>query len=279
MLRAPLILALCTVARCSDPTKPHEHQGTLEPFKLGAPPPLTSSEQSQLAAGKSVQKTTELADGKGARAVAVFDVAAPPTTVWECILDLKNYPRMVPGVAAMDLYNGPSTSGGVTTTRAQWTLAVLGYRLSYYLETRHNPSLNSMTFRLDYSRNSDIDDTVGYWHVAPLRRANGELHSRVTYSAALTLKGWFPKPVVDILFATTIGRATGWVAVEAGKRIAAGAGGASGPSCKWSWRYMKRVCTPPPPPPPPPPPGRSEAGYFAAVFLALVCLVSTVVYF
>lgn len=54
--------------------------------------------------------------------------------------------------------------------------------------------------RLDYSRLSDIDDTVGYWHVV----ASGS-GSRVTYSAALLLKGWWPKPVIDMLLATSLG--------------------------------------------------------------------------
>ena len=79
----------------------------------------------------------------------------------------------------------------------------------------------------------------------------------MTYMAALTLKGWFPKPVIDMLLSTTLGRATAWVATEAKKRTgAATKGGARGApaapaarsKCRWSWRKMRRVCEPVEPP-------------------------------
>lgn len=240
-------------AGAADPSRPHPHQGVLDPFKPGPPPALTSSELASLDAGMPVQKTTKVMgrDGKeSGRATAVFDVAAPPSVVWGCINDLKNYPKMVPGVAAMEVYRGPSTSGGVTTTHAKWTLALLGYRLSYYLITKYEPRLNSMTFRLDYSRDSDLSDSVGHWHVVPLSRPDGSTHSRVTYSAALTLRGWFPKAVIDLLFATTLGRATAWVSTEALKRVSASGGPVSPAKCRWSWKRMRKVCSPTKPAPP-----------------------------
>ena len=190
--------------------------------------------------------------------MATFDVAAPPSLVWDCILDLKNYPRMVPGVSAVELYRGPTTSGGVTLTSAKWTLSMLGYRVSYFVETRYEPRLQSMTFRLDYSRESDLDDSVGYWHVAPLPQADGRMHSRVTYMAALGLRGYWPKAIIDILFATTLGKATAWVGVEASKRLATSGGAAVSTKCRWSWKRMRKVCAPPSSPPSPePPPGPS----------------------
>lgn len=240
--------SLLSIATGADPSKPHIHKGSLEPFKPGPPPPLSSSDLSALNAGKSVQRTVEVEGGAAGRAMAVFDVAAPPDVVWDCILDLKNYPKMVPGVAGMELYRGPATSGGVTKTGAKWTLSMLGYKLSYYLETRYEPRLNSMTFQLDYSRESDLDDSVGYWHVVPLTQADGRVHSRVTYMASLKLRGYFPKTVIDFLFATTLGKATAWVGAEAGKRLAkAGSGALAKPKCRWSWKRMRKVCAAPPP--------------------------------
>ena len=152
--------------------------------------------------------------------MAIFDVAAPPEVVWGCINDVTNYPKLVSGVAEVSIYDGPRTSGGVTRTRAKWTLSFLGYRQSYFNEMVYDSRQSSMTFRLDYSRNSDFDDTVGKWHVALL--PNGG--SRVTYSAALTLRMWLPKTVVDMLFSKTLGQATAWVGPEAEKRFAAAGG-------------------------------------------------------
>jgi len=230
-----LLAVLASFSAADDPSKPHDHQGKLDKFKLGPPPALSSSERAAVDAGKTVSKTVPVEGG--ARALAVFDVAAPPAVVWACINDLPAYPRMVPGVHATKVYGG-GTRGGVKTTLVTWTLKLLGYSVTYHLEFQHSPSASAAAFALDYSRNSDIDDTVraaaaaalppcpawrasrprlqvGYWHVGP---RNGGSSSRVTYSAALLLKGWFPKPVVDFLLSTTLGRATQWVATEARRR-------------------------------------------------------------
>lgn len=243
-LVALLVLLSAQAALAADASKPHPHTGTLEPFKPGPPPALTAAELSSLSAGKAVQKTVQMTGVQGARAIAVFDVPAPPKLVWECINDLKEYPRMVPGVSSMQIERTASLSGGGTQTLAKWTVAVLGYKLSYFLDLRYEPRHNTQSFRLDYSKFSDIDDTVGYWHVAPRVGPGGEAHSRVTYSAALTLRGWFPKSVIDFLMATTLGKATAWVTAESARRLPAGGGGraASKRRCRWTWKG--RRCQP-----------------------------------
>jgi len=265
-----LLAVLASFSAADDPSKPHDHQGKLDKFKLGPPPALSSSERAAVDAGKTVSKTVPVEGG--ARALAVFDVAAPPAVVWACINDLPAYPRMVPGVHATKVYGG-GTRGGVKTTLVTWTLKLLGYSVTYHLEFQHSPSASAAAFALDYSRNSDIDDTVGYWHVAP---RNGGSSSRVTYSAALLLKGWFPKPVVDFLLSTTLGRATQWVATEAATRLrkeGTSAAPSHGRRCTGVWPF--RRCAPPPAPPPPPPPpppprfGSGQTAFIAAVPLLL----------
>ena len=52
-----------------------------------------------------------------------------------------------------------------------------------------------MTFHLDYSRRSDLDDSVGYWYVEP----TGRTTSRVFYSCECKLRGWVPPPVYSLL--------------------------------------------------------------------------------
>ena len=165
--------------------------------------------------------------------------------------------------------------------------------MTYYNEMQYEPKSNSMTFRLDYARNSDLDDTVGKWHVVPIAMPDGSTHSRVreraneehcpksaahlirvrltallslcslqvSYSAALTLRMWLPKAVIDMLFSSTLGQATSWVAPEAKKRFAAASGGgkakpAGAKSCRNTWRG-RRCSGPSGPPPPPPPPAPS----------------------
>ena len=43
-----------------------------------------------------------------------------------------------------------------------------------------------MTFHLDYDRQSDLDDSVGYWFVQP----KGAEKCRVYYSCDTKLRGW-----------------------------------------------------------------------------------------
>ena len=174
MLTQIIFLCLVSLLLGVDPKKPHPHTGIIDPFQPGPPPALSSSEAAGLNAGKPVQKSVEMPNGTGGRALAVFDIPAPPDVVWDCINDIKNYPKMVPGVAETQIYDTGSLRGGGTMTRAKYTLALLGYRISYYLDLKYEPRLNSMTFRLDYTRLSDIDDTTGYWHVAPIAGPGGE---------------------------------------------------------------------------------------------------------
>jgi len=274
-MRAAALLVAVTLA--ADSKQPHIHQGSLEPFKPGPPPPLTSAELALLAGGKTVTSLIRL-PGQGGRAMATFDVPAPPETVWSCINDIKAYPKMVAGVSDVAIYDGPRSAGGGTTrTKARWTLSFLGYKVTYFNEMIFDPRQNSMTFRLDYSRNSDLDDTVGKWHVKPIPGPDGTTHSRVSYSASLTLRMWLPKTVVDMLFASTLGQATSWVGPEAKKRYAA-AGGAAATTqkqranCRWTW--FGRRCAPPPPPPLPPPPTARAYMDSGVSLLAGVCVLA-----
>ena len=188
--------------------------------------------------------------------MAVFDVPAPPEVVWDCINDIKQYPKMVSGVTAVQIYDGPkSIGGGGTLTKAQYTLSFVGYKVSYYVELKYEPRLNSMTFHLDYSRNSDLDDTVGHWHVVAIDGPDGAVHSRISYSAALTLCGYQSRGRHAL---RDDPRPSDAVAPEAKKRLAAGgAGGSVVVAAKktarrlpWSSRDKAIVETLAPPPPP-----------------------------
>merc|ERR1719460_65586 len=67
-----------------------------------------------------------------------------------------------------------------------------------------------MTFKLDYGKRSDIDDSVGYWYVEPTGRAN----CRVFYSCECKLRGWVPGPVYNMLTKEALKGATSWVNAE-----------------------------------------------------------------
>ena len=157
-MRHLILLLAIAAAGADDVNRPHEHNGKLEKFKLGPPAALSAADRAAVDAGETVSGTVPVQGG--ARAVATFDVQAPPALVWECINDLPSYPRMVPGVSETRIY-GTSFRAGVRQTYVTWTLRLMGYSVRYHLNYKYSPSQSAAVFSLDYTRNSDVDDTVG----------------------------------------------------------------------------------------------------------------------
>ncbi len=79
-----------------------------------------------------------------------------------------------------------------------------------------------MTFRLDYNRRSDLDDSVGYWYVQPKGRPSrdGEQVCRVFYSCDTKMRQWVPGPVYALLTKKALTQTTTWVYDEALKEWA-----------------------------------------------------------
>ena len=105
--------------------------------------------------------------------------------------------------------------------------------------------------------------------------------SRVTYAAALLLKGWFPKPVVDFLLSTTLGRATSWVGKEAmarkpkfvSKQVkSTKKPGSSKDGCH-GWGPFRRC-----PPPPPPPPVEDETFIYNLIYGSVVAMTVALIF-
>lgn len=67
-----------------------------------------------------------------------------------------------------------------------------------------------MIFNLDYSRQSDIDDSIGYWYV----QQRGPEDCRVYYSCVTKLRTWVPGPVYSLLTKVALEQTTQWVGVE-----------------------------------------------------------------
>ena len=297
------LLLQLRAGRAADASKPHMNGGVNPPFASAKPQvSLTGSEETALAAGRTVMRQVIAESGKGGRALAVQDVAASPETVWNRILAFPEYPKMVTGVQVQPLthaacraprrmphasrltphasrraharptadsprrhcwqecsnYDTITHRNGTQTIRTRMKLGVMGVSLEYFIDHTYAPSLGVLTWTLDYSRLSDLIDSVGYWCVVPHPRTPGA--SRVFYSVDAALPSWVPGFVVNAVTKKALTDATSWVKVESEKAQAragrGGGGGApsAGTECKWSWKHMRRRCVEPPPSPPPPPP-------------------------
>lgn len=196
-----LLLALPLFA--ADPNKPHEHQGKVPAFK-GAPPAVSLSDKdlATLASGQVVLKQVE--SGNGGRGVAVMDVKAPPATIWSRIVNYPMYTKWVDNVATCEVYK---KEGELIFTR--FVLDPLGMDVEYYVRHVYRPSAGYLTWTLDYTRQSDLDDSVGYWRVTPLS-ADPPV-SRLEYSVDIRFKGWVPGFVQDMISEKGLTSATTWV--------------------------------------------------------------------
>jgi len=206
-----LLSAVASVAHAADGSQPHFHSGKLTPYRIGPPSVLLSSkDEARLRSGHPVVQTLVSEDGQSRRMIMVADIPVPSSIVLGRIMDLNNYDRMVSGVDRCVTYASNEAGSGVQTVRSEYEISALHMKYKYYVEHTYDPSQNCMVFQLDYSRRSDLDDTVGYWFVDTTGRSS----SRVFYSCECKLRGWVPGPVYSMLTKEAIKKATVWVSEE-----------------------------------------------------------------
>lgn len=194
-------------ARAADADSPHPHQGIVEPFRGPPAPPVLDPDQVRaLARGEAVLTTLEN-DG-GGRGMAIQDIQATPATVWNRILAFREYPDMVNYVVESEPYleNG-------NDLRVRFVLKVFAFRFEYYIKHDFHPDQGYMSWTLDYTRESDFDDSVGYWVVQP--HPEDPNQSRLFYSIDMRTRGWMPGVIRSIIARQGLKDATRWVKREA----------------------------------------------------------------
>ena len=193
--------------RAADADSPHPHQGIVEPFRgLPTPPVLDPDQLQTLARGDAV--LTTLKNGDGGRGMAIQDIQATPATVWNRILAFREYPDMVNYVVESEPYLEEGND-----LRVRFVLKVLAFRYEYYIKHDFNPDQNYMSWTLDYSRESDFDDSVGYWAVHP--HPEDPDQSGLVYSIDMRTRGWMPGVIRGIIARQGLEDATSWVKREA----------------------------------------------------------------
>ena len=130
------------------------------------------------------------------------------------VADLEKYDQMVQGVDSCVNYVSLDSADGVRLLKSKYQIHAAGMRMTYFMEHRYDPAQHCMVFKLDYSRQSDLDDSVGYWYAQP----RGPTACRVFYSTECKLRGWVPAPVYNVLTKKALSQATTWVSTEALKQ-------------------------------------------------------------
>jgi len=205
-------LFFCNAASFNEP---HTHTGKVTPFEPGDPKvSLDRKATAILSSGKPYQ--TQIKSGEsGGRGLVVQDINAPPTIVWDRILDYDNYASMVPKTISSSNYKkevNPRPNKKQPQTETIYTRMKVGFpmlKLEFFVKHLYFPDLNSLTWTLDYSKLSDFDDSCGYWYIIPHPEKPG--WTRVFYSVEVGMYDWVPKFVTDFMSSKALTDATGWL--------------------------------------------------------------------
>jgi len=205
-------------SRGADASKPHPHAGTLTKYTSQHPSKYGLSVDNvpleRLRSGKPVLRLVEV--GKGfKRTVSIQDVQAPPNVVWGRIMDLPKYPKMVEGCVSCVPYKKEKKMGGPQVVYAKYKIRAAALTMEYFMKHIYEPGKSCMTFHLDYTRLSELSDTVGYWYVEKL----GDGWTRVYYSTDSQVPAWVPGFMKDQLVNLAAKRSTSWVDVECKKEM------------------------------------------------------------
>ncbi|MCB9793569.1 MAG: SRPBCC family protein [Alphaproteobacteria bacterium] len=203
-----LVLSLAA-ALAADPNQPHEHSGKLKPYPT--PPAavsLSAAQEQSFRSGEAVY--TQVDAGNQGRGAAVFLVDAPPEQVWATIRNFNAYSGWIDGLSECQIYR---TEG--EHVYARFVISKLGMSVEYYIDHTAPAGADWMTWTLDYTRLSDIDDSVGSWRVTALPDDPGK--SRVEYSVEVAVSGWVPGFVREFVVDQGLKDATSWVRTQSEK--------------------------------------------------------------
>lgn len=203
-------LAAAPEAQAADAGAAHPHQGKAKKFSNPTASTLTADETAKLLAGGAVRKQVKYADA-GGRGISIMDVAATPDQIWAVILDFGSYPKWIDQLNSCKVL---SKSGQHIFVEFQ--LKVLGMGVQYWIDHTYNKEKGTLTWQLDYSKQSDLDDSTGYWLVYPAPDHPG--FTRVEYTVDIRVSGWVPSAIEDMLAKKGLEQATGWVKKQAEAR-------------------------------------------------------------
>ncbi len=151
--------------------------------------------------GKPVYQQTRYNDID--RGTAIFDVAASQKTIWEVITSFQDYPEWIKEISATEIYISEERD-----ILVDFTLSVYMVDVQYYIKHDYQPNKGTMTWTLDYNRQSDLDDSEGYWLVYPSPADTAK--TRVEYSIHLRIGPTILSFIETILADKGIKNATNW---------------------------------------------------------------------
>jgi len=197
------------------------------PFEL---PSLDTEQYRRLMDGERVQYQDDM--GRAGSGFVVWDVKAPSSVVWDCLLDFKSYPQTIPTVREVVMYTNTHLKedyraekpidfedgtaaickhGVPSVTRAQFALSKFRLKIAALHKYRPHPKGDYMIFTLDpASSNVVLKYAKGIWYTQS-NPDGKEGHTRVWLLCELRVSRLLPQWIVDYAASRAMPRATTWL--------------------------------------------------------------------
>ena len=197
------------------------------PFQL---PALDTDQYRRLMDGERIQYQDDM--GRAGSGFVVWDVKAPASVVWDCLLDFQSYPETIPTVREVVMYtnthlkedyraekpidfeDGTSAickHGVPSVTRAQFALSKFKLKIAALHKYRPHPKGDYMIFTLDpASSNLALKYAKGIWYTES-NPDGKEGHTRVWLLCELKVSRLLPQWIVDYAASRAMPRATTWL--------------------------------------------------------------------
>jgi hypothetical protein len=197
------------------------------PFTM---PTLTREQKERVMRGERVQFQDDM--GRAGSGFVVWDVKAPASVVWNCLLDFQSYPQTIPTVREVVMYTNTHLKedyraekpldfedgtaaickhGVPSVTRAQFYLSKFRLKIAAVHKYRPHSEGDYMIFTLDpASRNMVLKYAKGIWHTQSSPDGK-EGYTRVWLLCELSVSRLLPQWIVDYAAARAMPRATTWL--------------------------------------------------------------------
>ncbi len=197
------------------------------PFAL---PTLSAEQSRRVINGERVQYQDDM--GRAGSGFVVWDVKAPASVVWDCLLDFQSYPQTIPTVREVVMYTKTHLKedyrtekpldfedgtvaickhGVPSVTRAQFSLSKFRLKIAAVHKYRPHPRGDYMIFTLDpASTNMALKYAKGIWYTES-NPDGKEGHTRVWLLCELRVSRLLPQWIVDYAAARAMPRATTWL--------------------------------------------------------------------
>jgi hypothetical protein len=163
---------------------------------------LTSAEKGRLLDGETIERTSR--EGRTGKGVAVFLVDAPAWFVWSILRDVDAHHTLIENMFESEVYNRTGHDIYARFLVGQW-----GFKYEYFVRHHFPEGADYGTWTLDYTRHSDITDTVGYWRITPF--ANDPQRALVEYTSHARMESWMPNFIKDLLTNQVISEGALWL--------------------------------------------------------------------